>query len=767
MRAPLGPRLLRSQPGRTTVAIVAGLFVLAASLSWSARQLDREIAPRTGWRQTFFTTTDFAGPPALDRRVHVIDLSVIDTEPGLPRGNFSIRWEGVWDLTTDGPVDVYGGGDDELYIHVNDERVLERSPAAGMGTVAQRWSLPAGLHRVRIEHVQYGGGAYANVLWARAGEDPRPFSVREIFPDEPDRQTLFTARLAATRDRVAAIVWRVALALFVLLVLLPMAARGWTTWEVSGRLTALSRAVRSHVASSSQQYARAARIGGLLAVSGILVRTVAARWPALDPESLWMDDLVWGAIVRAPDIGMMLSVPAHAPPGFFLALRGAYALFRDPEWSLQLLPFVSGIAAIPVLALAAWRLTRSAGLAVLAAALVALNPLAAHYSVYVKPYALDLLVTALLLAAGAALLTGSVGGRRVWRAGILSGLGAFLSITSVFVSVPLMTLAAWRQWRTDRDRAGLPRRSRGAADAGAAGAYYALVLLAYLAVRTRTNPLLRADFQNGFLPMDSVASVWAFLATGGRRVLETSLPSWKPTDFLNPETVSWPLPLVGLGLVWLLARRATRSMGLLAAGAYSAAVVASGLHMYPLGTGRADIYAFPIAIVLFTMGVHAATSWIPGREVARAAVGMSAALVALAAPLAPSYFGVNDARLVQRVAAHIRPDDALIVSPSGGYLVSFYGPWPIVVSATTERTNATDATIVRPHTLHLPPDEVRPDAAVDGFLRGMRPARVWYVAFRTAWEAETIDAINRHGYALEKVEDTTRGALYRGVPAPN
>lgn len=752
MRAPLAGS---AQPHRFTLAIAAGLFVLAASLSWSARQLERDLEPHAGWQQTFFATPDFSSPPRLERRVSTIDLSVIDDEPGLPRGNFAIRWEGVWDLTTGGEVDVYGGGDDELYFHVNDERVLVRSLAEGMGTVAARLTLPAGLHRIRIDYIQRGGGAYANVLWGPPGSDPRPFQLREIFPREPDARVLSLARLAGTRERVASLVWPVAIGVFGVFVVLPLSARGWMHWDIPQRLRSGSQAMQSHLRTKAVRYQRVMRMSGVLVVGAIVLRALFARWPALNPESLWMDDLVWGAIVRAPDIGMMLSVPAHAPPGFFLALRASLALFRDPEWSLQLLPFVSGIVAIPVMAVAAWRLTQSAGLAVLAAALMAMNPLAAHYSVYVKPYALDLLVTALLLNAGALLLVGTDNGRRLWRVGVLSGLAAFVSITSVFVSVPLVTLAALRQWRSDS--------GRGRTVIPAAGVYYALVLLAYLSVRTRTNPLLRADFRNGFLPMDSLAAAWAFLGTAGRRALELGLPSWKPTDFLNPETVSWPLPLVGLGLIWLLVRRSTRWMGLVVAGAYSAALAASALEMYPLGTGRPDIYAFPLAMILVAAGVHAVTAWVPGREVVRLAAGCAAAVVALRSPLAPSYFAVTDIRLVQHVATHAHADDALVVSPSGGYLLSFYGPWPIVVSPTAERTNATDAVVVRPHTLHLPPDEVRPEGAVEQFLEAERPSRLWYVAFRTAWEAETVAAITKHGYVLEQVVDTTRGTLYRGL----
>jgi hypothetical protein len=740
---------------RARLIVVAGLFLLAASLSWSAAQLNRSIEPVAGWRQTFFATPDFREPPRFTRRATVVDLSVIDEQPDLPRGEFSVRWEGYWDLTHGGDVDLFAGGDDEVYLDVDGERILERGPAQGMGTIARRLSLPPGLHQVRIDYVQHRGAAYVNVLWAPAGEEARPFSLREIFPDEPDRHTLFAARLAATRDRVAAVVWRIAFAVLLTL-LIPPAVHVWKQRNPGARLAAILRAGRSHIDKHRKLYADVSRTTAGVLVAGLVLRTVTARWPGLDPESLWQDDLVWGAVVRAPDVSTMLGIPAHAPAGFFLALRSAYALFGDPEWSLQLLPFLSGIVAIPVMALAAWRMTGSAGLAVTTAALVALNPLLAHYSIYVKPYAIDLLATALLALASAALLheaADDLGPFR--RAAIASGLGALFSVTSVFVSFPLVTLAALRRLRTGRQhRLHL---------ALSAGAYYALVLVAYAAARHRTNPVVRRDFGHGFMSLDSMAAVWSFLSTNGRRALETGLPSWRATNLLNPETASWQLPFVGAGLVWLLVRRSTRWLGVWIFGAYCAAIVASGLDIYPLGTGRPDIYTFPLTITLFVMGIHALTTWIPGREVVRTGVALAIAGFATAFPLLPRYFAVNDVRLVERFASQAQDRDGAIISPSGGYLAAFYGPWPVIVSPSELHSNGTEAQIDRPNTLHLRSDEQKPEPMVDEFLRTVRPTRLWYLAFRTSRAAETLEAIEASGYQIEPVEVTTRGALYRAI----
>ena len=43
---------------------------------------------------------------------------------------------------------------------------------------------------------------------------------------------------------------------------------------------------------------RMASVGVTLVVIGVALRALWARLPGWNPESLWNDDLVWGAIIR-------------------------------------------------------------------------------------------------------------------------------------------------------------------------------------------------------------------------------------------------------------------------------------------------------------------------------------------------------------------------------------------------------------------------------------------------------------------------------------
>ena len=483
-----------------------------------------------------------------------------------------------------------------------------------------------------------------------------------------------------------------------------------------------------------------------------------ARLPGWNPESLWGDDLVYAAIIRSQDVWSMITAPIHVAPGPFLIWRGLYALFPDPEWSLQLLPFASGIVSVAVMALVVRSVTRDYGLAILAAALTALNPLLAHYTVFVHQYPFDFLVTALFLLAAAHLLR-NPGAISPWLFGWVAlggGVAAFFSVTTVFISFPTVSLGAALAvcgWRRDRTRTIKVLLS--------AAAYNAAVLAAYLFLSARSNEIVRSDFATGFMSLASADAALSFLARNGRRMLELGLPSWGQGELTNPVTFSWPLPFLALGLVWLLARRPTRFLGLVVLGFYAAFVTASALQIYPLGTGRADIFAFPLSICLFTVGLHLATQALPVRRLIRLAAAILVMAVAVTRPLHVEYFNVDDVHLVDHLSANLQPEDSLILSPTGAFLVAFYGHWPVTISETDQYSHGTMATIGRDRTHYLfrGPSEV---PSVERFMAESRPERVWYVGFRTGGtEAQVVEAIEAQGCSAHAVRETQRGRLYR------
>jgi hypothetical protein len=498
--------------------------------------------------------------------------------------------------------------------------------------------------------------------------------------------------------------------------------------------------------------AKLAQSAFTLAVAAIVLSAWAARRHGWDPESLWKDDLVWGAITRAPSLKSLLAVPAHTSPGFLTILWGSRALFRDPEWSLQLLPFICGLAAIPVVALMVRRLTRSDGLGVLAAALTALNPLLAHYTVFVKEYSLGFLATAgILWAAASRFDDPEPNGKLFFRTSLAAGVLVFFSITSVFASMPVINLIALRSLRQKRESV----RSVIAS----AAIYDLLVLAAFHTMRSRTNEIVAADFQYGFARTYSLSAFWQFVSTRGRHLIEASFPAWGETTMGLPALATSALPVVGLGLICLFLAAPRRWFGLAVVGFYAAFLLASALHAYPMGMGRPDIFALPVAITLFALGIERLTAWLPRPELARLAAGIVVAGFALVRPVHAGYWAVDDARLIHRLSAEAADRDGVIISADGSYLVAHYGTWPVRISAASDVSNATSAKIERDRTLYVV-EERKPDRSVERLVDTEHPERIWYVAFRTKGFNRVATSLLRRGYDLQRIEQTSKGALY-------
>ena len=717
-----------------------GAAALACTAAWLV--IGPQAAERTGLRRELFLVNRFAGAPLRTEVSDGISLDFLDEDERFPRRHFSARWRGYWYVPDGGSIAIHGAGDDWLSLHIDGELVLRRYPPDQMHWATEVVTLAAGAHELLVEYEQEAGAHALNLAWSPPSDRMRPFAGHRLFQRPPSMDDVRLAERAAWLGWTVTLLWVAPL----LTVVGVGVRRAWRARERYGP-------------ASLRLVVRGVRVATVLAVAVIAVRAAMARLPGWNPESLWADDLVYAAIIRSQDLWSMITAPIHVAPGPFLIWRGLYALFPDPEWSLQLLPFACGIASIPVMALVVHSVTRDYGLSILAAALTALNPLLAHYTVFVHQYPFVFLVTALFLLAAAHVLRNpdAFSPRLFGWVTLGGGVAAFFSVTSVFISFPTVNLGAalaLRGWRRDRARTIRILLS--------AVAFNAAVLAAYLFLRARSNESIRGGrFAAGFMPLMSVDSAWDFLARNGLRMLELGLPSWGQGELTNPVTFSWPLPFLALGLVWLLARRPTRFLGLVILGFYAAFVTASALQIYPLGTGRTDIFAFPLSICLFAVGLHLATQALPVRRLIRLAVAILVMAVAVTRPLHVEYFNVDDVHLVDHLSANLQPEDSLILSPTGAFLVAFYGHWPVTISETDQYSSGTMATIGRDRTHYLfrGPSEV---PSVERFMAESRPERVWYVGFRTGGtEAQVVEAIEAQGCSAHAVRETQRGRLYR------
>lgn len=733
-------------PSRQALVVAsAGYLAAGIALTVVLFVLGARSAERTGLVRHIYAGPAISGTPLRQDVATDVTLGFLDEDPTLRRRFFAARWHGFWYVPEARTIRLYGAGDDQLDVWLDGEHVISRWPPEEMHTIGREVTLDAGAHRIDVRYVQRAGDHNMRLEWQPPGARTRSLAAHRLFRVHPTPADVRLAQQVRWLRWLVLWIWCAPL-----LVVGPLLAIG------------CRRVLRRFSAAPvfAARWRAALRGAVLVAVAAVTVRALLARLPGLNPGSLWYDDLVYGAVIRTEDLWSLVTAPLQVPPGLLVVWRAFYELFPDPEWSLQLLPFLCGIAAIPVMAWVARALTGDDGLAAFAAGVTALNQFLAHYTVYVRQYAVEFLLTALFLLAAARLSPNpaEIDPRRFGRVALCGGLAAFFSATSVFISFPVVNIGAAyavRGWFRDRRRA--------TTMLGVAAAYNATVFVAYLLLRNRSNPHSRDYFADGFMPIDSLAAMSGFLAEKGRYLLETSLPGWGTGWNLNPGTVSWPLPFLLLGLAWLLSQRSTRLVGMAVLCFYAERIVASALWIYPLGMGRTDVFALPVAICLFAAGMQAATAALPRPARLRLAVAAAVVAFALLRPVDAWYFDTDDVPLVEHLAARIGDDDALILSESGIFLTAFYGPWALDSTAADDATYGVSVTLRRDGTLHLPRSGSQP-RVVGRFVRASLPPRVWYVAHNTqGWEDDIVAAIEDQGYAVQQVRDTTYGRLYRGV----
>ena len=734
--------------GYAAIAIVLAVFLLA---------LEVRLTERSGLRRMAFSGVEFAGTRLLDDISSDVTLDFLEGDPTLPRRFFSARWHGFLYSPEAALLELHGAGDDRLDVWIDDELVIRRTPPADMHTQVRNVSLAAGVHDIRVEYQQHGGAYNLRLEWAPTNGRPRSLSQRLLFFERPDDRDIQLAQRTTLLRGVVLVLW------------LSPAALGLV-------LVAKTRR-RTSQRSSPTRWLRAALAVALGAVS---LRALVARLPGWNPESLWVDDVIFGSLIRSTDLYSIVTIPTHHAPGLFVIWRGFYELFPDPEWSLQILPFASGIAAIPVMAFLGRRLTGDVALGVLAGAVTALNPLLAFYTVFVHQYSFEFLLTALFLLVATGLHSTATGidPKRFGRMALCGAVGALFSVASLLISFPIVHLgAAFAVW--NRRLQGFTMRRVLLWTA----AYDVAVIAAVLFLRNRSTAATREWFSTWFMPLDSISAASGFLAVHGRKAVEMSMPNWTGQgvpEWDRPDTVSWPLLFIGVGLISLLARQQTRFLGLVATGIYAAVVVGSGLDLYPLGLGRTDVFTFPVGILLFTAGIWCVTEALPRPSAFRLLAAAVAVAMAVWYPVPVSYRPRTDVRLVNHLGANIQPDDWIMLSFSAGYLAAFYGPWDVQL-APSETSNGFVATIARDKVLHLPlrhdyhyPDQARTAAAehrriVGEFVEEQRPGRIWFLGYYaetvngTDWAPNVLNVFTDNGYRVNKVVEATQGALYFGA----
>jgi len=334
-----------------------------------------------------------------------------------------------------------------------------------------------------------------------------------------------------------------------------------------------------------------ARAGSALLVValgvGTLLRVVhyAARPSLLIDEAriaLNVGSRSWLALSRPLDYDQT------APLLFLWAERLATRLGGMNEYALRALPFLAGIAALPLLFALARRLV-GVPAATLAVATAALSPQLIQYSGEIKPYSLDLLIALGLVWLALDLTDAPEDGRRQGRL-------ALAGVLAVWASTPaVLTLAAGSVALLLAPAEARPPRWFVLAAACAWGASFALAY-ALIYEPAATSPYMRQFWQGSLLTIwqPGLAPrtwrairevVWALFVGG-----TTEPPLSRPESVMANVAAGAALLLIGAAGAQRI-RRVAGWQGLtLTIGPLLAGLGASFLGLYPVA-GRVMTYA--------------------------------------------------------------------------------------------------------------------------------------------------------------------------------
>jgi hypothetical protein len=362
-----------------------------------------------------------------------------------------------------------------------------------------------------------------------------------------------------------------------------------------------------------------------------------------------------------------------APIPFLWAERLVTQLAGVGEVSLRALPFVAGM----VLPVAVYRLARrllATEGALLATAFAALAPILIRYSVTLKPYVLDALITVLLIEVALDVLAASpspsspsppaTAAADPWRRLLVAGaIAVVVSQPAIFVLTGFGA-AVLAESRLRRAPGAYRRLTTGVVVWG--GPFIAVYVTFYRA--TATSEYMQQYWAASFL---SPGSPELFHRAGlvAREILFPVFVGSRPHVFLVTAVL---LALCGAGLFGL-GRRSGPWAAVLLAGPLAAAVGASALHRYPLGA-RTMLFAVPLLILMMAEGVVLAVARLRGPVAVGAARVVTVLwLVMIAAIAATQPYRPQETRpLVQQVERCADPKGLIYALASAAPMWAFY-----------------------------------------------------------------------------------------------
>jgi hypothetical protein len=414
--------------------------------------------------------------------------------------------------------------------------------------------------------------------------------------------------------------------------------------------------------------ARWQRWGAWTALAALTAIGTAVRVRGLTSFGLWRDD-AWAVMSIRVGFGTAWHMWSTAP-GFGLFERTFILIGPRDTWWAQLPELAAGVAAIPAMYALCRYMRMGRLISLLAVFVVCISPVTSIYSTRVKEYAVDFLLTVLLLAAAEAV-------RRNPELRQLSVL-AVSSFAAFFISASEVTviIAAWLALGLT----GLARREVlprilvfGVATAAACG----VVLLLFF---RHIPSVLANSFGSYYIEHSSVRVL-------GLSTYDTLWNVVSEMFGLSGQSVGIHV-LLTLGLVGLAILGAVRNPPMrCAAFTLLIALVFCAARIAPIGLGRLEMYLYPAILLLWAAGLARLAGAVAGAlrtgHRRTALVVVLAALAAVGIPLtvyriatAPQYPGTDAQSLASYIEHHEQPGDHVFVSELMRYSWALYETQP-------------------------------------------------------------------------------------------
>lgn len=410
---------------------------------------------------------------------------------------------------------------------------------------------------------------------------------------------------------------------------------------------------------------------------------------ALDPVSLWLDDLWVATLVKRASLVEVWQLKAPAPYGFIAIEKLVRAVFGDGQLQLQAAPYLARLSAIAALGWIAARLTRSAGLGLLAAAGLALQSELATQSLRVKQYSLDVLLCATLLGLAIAALRRPSLMRLAWL-GFASAVALPCSFPSAFVGPALFSLCTLAYAYDQRLVA--PRIAVRALGLLLVCDLVCVALLLSI-VAHKTTPALQ-DYWSDYYPQ---RATW--------RALRKLYRDGPGRDFLTGafEPLPWLALLVPVGVIRLVRQRGTRPLGVFVVVLHAAVLLSGLLKLYPLGVPRLDLYMRPVQLLAATAALQPPAAWPRLRSLIAVPALIIALVVARQLTTQPvEYIPAGEKPLAAHVERWLSdPTTGLLLFPWANWAFAYYTDSPVKLVSVTDSTNGFFAIPARPQSVVL------------------------------------------------------------------